>query len=250
MIILHIPHSSQHIPEEIRDQFLLSDRELKEENRRIVDHFTDELFNNKNLFKIVSPVSRLVCDVERFKDDEKEPMSKIGMGMIYTMALDGTKLRREMTDFEKDSIVEKYYDYPQSLMNRKVEEYLINKNKTLIIDCHSFPSEPFPYEEVIISPRPDICIGTDSFHTPEKLQIFVFEYFSKLGYSVSINHPFQGCYVPNGYYQKNEKVESIMIELNRSLYMDEGTCTKNNQFPKLKMEIDKLLEKIQSNLEY
>jgi N-formylglutamate amidohydrolase len=68
-------------------------------------------------------------------------------------------------------------------------------------------------------------------------------YFSGLGYSVSINAPYAGTYIPRGYSIRKKKtdiarasaakVESIMIEVNRSLYMDEKTGEKLPQFEKL-----------------
>ena len=39
----------------------------------------------------------------------------------------------------------------------------------LIIDGHSFPALPLPYELNQRAFRPDFCIGTDDFHTPEEL---------------------------------------------------------------------------------
>ncbi len=48
-------------------------------------------------------------------------------------------------------------------------EELKRKGKSLIIDCHSFPEKPFPYEEDQSLERPDICIGTDSYHSPQRL---------------------------------------------------------------------------------
>jgi len=43
-------------------------------------------------------------------------------------------------------------------------------NKVLIIDCHSFPKSPLPYELNQEKSRPEICIGTDNFHTSKKLK--------------------------------------------------------------------------------
>ena len=43
-MILHLPHASTLIPEDLRDEFLLSDEDLQEELNRITDHATDQIF--------------------------------------------------------------------------------------------------------------------------------------------------------------------------------------------------------------
>ena len=47
-------------------------------------------------------------------------------------------------------------------------------------------------------------------------------YFEELGLVVGINNPYAGTIVPLEYYQKNENVNSIMIEINRKLFMKDG----------------------------
>ena len=85
-IVLHLPHASTLIPENLRDDFLLSDQELQAELNRITDHATDRIFQQAfpEAKAIVFPVSRLVVDPERFSDDFQEPMSQVGMGVTYT----------------------------------------------------------------------------------------------------------------------------------------------------------------------
>lgn len=104
----------------------------------------------------------------------------------------------------------------------------------MIIDCHSFPSTPLPYEEDQNPDRPEICIGTDSFHTSSWLEEKVAMGFDRLGFSVEINRPFAGSIVPMRYFQKDSRVSSVMIELNRKLYMDEFIGKKNHRFDELK----------------
>ena len=85
-IVLHLSNASTFIPEDLRNDFMLSDEELREELNRITDHATDQIFQQafSEAKAIVFPVSRLVVDPERFSDDFQEPMSRVGMGVTYT----------------------------------------------------------------------------------------------------------------------------------------------------------------------
>ena len=74
--------------------------------------------------------------------------------------------------------------------------------------------------------RPDICIGTDAYHTPDSLTNLLKNNFEELGYSVKINSPFAGAIVPSFYHEKEPRVISVMIEVNRVLYMNEETFQK------------------------
>jgi N-formylglutamate deformylase len=50
-------------------------------------------------------------------------------------------------------------------LSRAVEDELNAQGLSLIVDCHSFPSTPLPYEMDQDPSRPDICIGVDHFHS-------------------------------------------------------------------------------------
>jgi N-formylglutamate deformylase len=58
---------------------------LNAELSPMTDVYTDELFpwTSVEAARPVFPVSRLVCDVERFPQDENELMADRGMGTIY-----------------------------------------------------------------------------------------------------------------------------------------------------------------------
>ena len=96
----------------------------------------------------------------------------------------------------------------------------------LILDLHSFPSTPLPFEFSQTFPRPDICVGTDDFHTSKALIEFTKNFFENQGLSVKLDDPFSGSIVPRRYYRKTPEVQSIMIEINRALYMDETSGKK------------------------
>lgn len=238
-ILLHIPHSSYFIPTEYAKLFLLSAKELKQEKILMTDSFTEELFDLP-FKKIVFPLSRLVCDVERFRNEKKEEMTKQGMWICYTKT-HNLKPLKIVDAIHKQEILDKYYDIHHCKFEKEVENILKANNKCLIIDCHSFPSKQLPYELYKEDSRPDICIGTDNFHTPFLIQEKVANSFKKLGYTVRINEPFKGTIVPLKYYHSKKEVQSIMIEINRSLYMNEKTGVKIISFQTLKQDIGKVL---------
>ena len=71
--------------------------------------------------------------------------------------------------------------------------------------------------------RPDICIGTDKFHTPTAVVDAFMAAFAVAGFSVALNTPFAGAIVPVEFYRTNPAVHSVMIEVNRVNFMDEWT---------------------------
>ena len=216
-LLIHIPHSSTVIPQEVKNSFVTKD--LKGEIFRMTDWYTDELFNQGNSM-IVFPISRLVCDVERFRDDKEEVMAKIGMGVSYTRCSDFSPLRT-VKKLEKHRVLKKYYDPHHGTLTEMVARKLKKYGHCCIIDGHSFPSNPLPYEENPRSKRLDFCIGTDSYHSSEKMVNTIVKNIQKAGYTVEINSPFSGSIVPMEFYRKNRRVQSVMIEINRGLYMDE-----------------------------
>ena len=59
---------------------------------------------------------------------------------------------------------------------------------------------------------------------------------------VNINHPFSGAVVPLAFYKKNPGVMSVMIEINRKLYMNEETGEINSGFTNTRNVIRRALE--------
>jgi N-formylglutamate amidohydrolase len=221
--VIHIPHASTHVPASARSSIALSEEELQHELLTMTDHFTDELFQvSENLAEAVTfPVSRLVVDPERFVNDSNEPMAAKGMGVIYTLTSSGQPLRKAPSMKERDDLLSMYY-FPHHLrLAQEVDAALARHDRCLIVDAHSFPARPLPYETDQHPDRCDICVGTDPFHTPQWLADFTVDAFRNRGYRVEVNRPFAGSLVPAKHYKRDNRVLSIMIEVNRSLYMDE-----------------------------
>ena len=237
-----MPHSSTYLPMHIRREILLDDNELESELQKMTDRYVDELA--QDLGDCVSLIkfqySRLVVDPERFRDERKEIMATVGMAAVYSSTSEGKPLRPFKED-EKELLLKTYYDpYHQEFENKTTE--IINEvDKCLIIDLHSFPSKPLPYELIKKTLRPDFCIGTDDYHTPIKLVRFAEKFFQEAGFSTKINEPFAGTFVPSQFYQNDKRVKSILLEINRSLYMDEKSGEKNSGFFKIRDLINEFI---------
>jgi len=173
-------------------------------------------------------------------------MSRVGMGAVYVSTCDGKPLRR-LSPEDREQLVRQYYDPYHEHIDAVTAGLLERYNRCLIVDLHSFPSKPFPYESDPNALRPNICIGTNDFHTPGPLAAFVEKYFSDADFSVAFNTPFGGTFVPGRFYQKDKRVSSIMIEIKRSLYMSEKSGDKLKGFNRIKGVMNRFVEELANN---
>lgn len=231
MMVLNIPHASIHIPYFNKFMNTYDDEILK-----ITDWVTDNLFDFHDISKVKAKFSRIYCDTERFSNDKDEEMSKVGRGFYYTKKDNGEPLR-EYNESDKQYVKYFYYDKHHRKLLKKVNDKLNQHDKCIIIDCHSFNDIPLETDLIKETPRPDICLGIDEYHTPKHLHQMFKVRFEELGLSVKLNNPYSGTLVPIKYYKKDNRVESIMIEINKKLYMD-GDNINTQKLLELKKMID------------
>jgi N-formylglutamate deformylase len=271
--ILHVPHSSADVPAEVRPQLLLEDDDLEHELRLMTDWHTDELFALPPDVAVTVrfPVSRLVVDVERFEDPEAERMEAVGMGAVYTKTSHGAPLRdKAVATREREALLARYYRPHHAALVAATEAALTAHGRCLIIDCHSFPSEPLPYElkasvdRWSAVHRPAVCIGTDTtlpphapfahpgMHTPPWLRERAAEACGEMlarwpggaETSIAFDRPFAGALVPLPYLGSDRRVLALMIELRRDLYMDEASGVPGATFPARATAVQDALRRI------
>jgi N-formylglutamate deformylase len=192
-------------------------------------------------------VSRVVVDSERFLDDAIEPMASRGMGAVYTATTDGARLRVGLRETERDELLARFYEPHHEMLEAATENVLSATGRCLIIDGHSFPSEPLPSDLNQEHPRPQVCIGTDPFHMPSKLASEAVERFRARGLTVAITRPYAGALVPARWYRRDKRVSALMVEVNRHLYMDEATGQKTRDFPTTSAAVQAVLESLMAD---
>jgi N-formylglutamate deformylase len=218
-LILHIPHASPRIPG--YGHYLLPKEAVDAEALHLADLYTDELFLPAHGDAVIqADFSRVYCDVERFDDDALEPMSKFGMGATYVRCDDGRPLRN-LSPSERDVIMQNGYYTHHERLTASVDSALASLGEARIVDCHSFPDKPLRCSLYQGDGKFDFNIGTDSFHTPPSWIEASVAFFADRGFRLGIDEPYAGSIAPIKHYQKDARVKSMMLEINRNLYMKE-----------------------------
>ena len=216
-IIMHMPHVSLKVPKRFYKGLIISKDLFNKYNLEMTDLGIDILFKDFKYKKIKSKYSRLYCDVERFKDDNLEIMSKYGEGVIYTNLYDGLLFHRHDNKYKNKVL--KYYDKYHKKLDIITKQLLKKDDKLLILDCHSFSDKMAShfFEE----PFPDICIGVEDNYYDEDILNIIINRINELGYTYKINYPYKGSLVPNCIYNGIIKgnVVSIMLEINKKIYL-------------------------------
>ena len=225
--IVHVPHSSTSIPDDVRAGLLLDDDALAEELGRMTDARTDELatlaVQNVSLrpWLFVNRLSRLVVDPERLPNAHEE-LYDVGMGAVYTRTSAGLSLRNVDEQAELELLRRFSTPYAEALADL-VDERLAATGRAVLVDLHSYPVKALPYERHQDARRPAVCLGVDVDHTPDALVERAARACSVIG-EVVVNEPFAGSYIPLRHFGRDNRVSSVMVDLRRDMYLrDDGS---------------------------
>jgi N-formylglutamate amidohydrolase len=228
-IVLNIPHSSQDFPEDSNLKWDDSTL-LRDSINRWTDFYTDKLFEptehtRDNVLQVIYPYSRFFCDVERLIGDDFENK---GQGIIYSTTDNGAK--RFLPLEEKQEIFTTYTAHIKALQDKL-------SNHSLLIDCHSFPSD--------LAPDVDICIGyNENWSKPDDETLsLIEEYLQGHGFRVVFNSPFCNSITPPSIFT----YKSIMIEVNKNIYMHENDLSERADMYKVHFRLVGLYEKLLLN---
>jgi len=116
----------------------------------------------------------------------------------------------------------------------------------ILVDCHSMPSTPMSPSAAA---RPDCVIG-DRFGASceTKVTRFVREAIAGLGYQVHLNRPYAGGYITEHYGRPQRGVHALQLEINRALYLNEGTLQPTAGFLVLENNLARLTARLFTEL--
>lgn len=218
-IVLNIPHSSI---EGITESTWPLGKLFFGQVRNWTDWYTDYLFGAD--LKEICPVrfnkSRFIVDVERLEDD---PLESAGQGIVYEMF---DNIGRKVSISDREAFMSEYHRHIQNLKT-------VLTDQSILIDCHSFPSTLSDIE---------VCIGFNNDWSKPDIEVIqlVADAFANVGYKVGINEPYSNSISPTCSFFYH----SLMIEINKSTYMDEVTLSLTDKAIEMKKTIEDVYTKI------
>jgi N-formylglutamate amidohydrolase len=153
------------------------------------------------------------------------------MGATYVQTCDGRPLRTLSPERRKE-LLDRYYWPHHHRLNEAAAERLARFGRCVILDAHSFPTGQLPTQVGFSAPL-EIGVGTQPGHTSPELRALAEDFFRAQGFVVGVDIPFSGAIVPNRFFGTEPRVQSLMIEVRRDLYMDESTSERHGGFARI-----------------
>jgi N-formylglutamate amidohydrolase len=243
-LFVHIPHDSSVIPPAELADYLISEEALLRELLRLTDWHTGDLYAEGVPPDDVvrAEISRLVVDVERFADDRLERCAAVGMGATYVRTCAGNPLRA-LSPARRAELLDRYYWPHHRRLDEAAAERLARFGRCVILDAHSFPTGQLPTQVGFSAPL-EIGIGTQAGHTSPELQALAEDFFRGHGFVVGVDIPFSGAIVPNRFFGAEPRVQSVMIEVRRDLYMDERSGERHEGFGRMQAVLTTFREEL------
>ncbi|MGV8938618.1 MAG: N-formylglutamate amidohydrolase [Allorhizobium sp.] len=166
-----------------------------------------------------------------------------GMGLTWRYAWGDTELHdRLLTVAEMEGRIETYWRPYHMALIALLDETHAEFGAFWHVNCHSMPAighalSPDPAGSV----RADIVIGDfDGASSEPDFVALVQEKMQGFGYTVSLNQPFRGAELVSAYSNPATGRNSIQIEVNRRLYMDEVTRERTSGHDELRRNLQGL----------
>lgn len=259
-LLISIPHSGERVPDETPWLKGLPETLLMCDVDRFVDRLYAPVIEKLKLPLVKTEWHRYAIDLNRFSDDvdadsvqgHPKPSGKFPRGLHWSITTKGEKLMPGPMPLElHNALVKKYFE-PFHEEMRKAFSFIRSAGAQVVyhIDAHSMPSVGTNEHRDPGERRADVVISDcEGRSCSEFFRDLVIESYKKAGFQVAYNWPYKGGRVTEAYGHPNQGQESIQIELNRALYMDEDSKQlSSTQLPGVQMHIEQAISAIYAAL--
>jgi N-formylglutamate amidohydrolase len=177
--------------------------------------------------------------------------AKVGKALVWRTLEDGRPIYLKKLSVEKvlQRIQGCHAPYHEAIQNLLNEAHL-RFGRVYHINCHSMRAVAGEQsEDRAGSARADFVLGDrDGTSCDPAFTEFVRAALAGMGYRVKVNDPYKGVELVRAYSNPQAGRHSLQIEINKRLYMDEGTLQKTVGFAGLQKDLSGLLAEIRAYL--
>jgi len=260
-VVFSSPHSGRDYPVDFIAGSVLSQRQLRSSE----DAFVDELFACAPRFGsplLSATLPRAYVDLNRDPDEldpsivegastaYNNPRIASGLGVIPRVVSEGRQIQNgKLTMRQAKARIEDYYHPYHQLLAELLEQAHLSFDLSLLIDCHSMPSDALQNTLVHGRERPDIVLGNRYGSSAGKDVFDVVEAgFENQGFVVGRNTPFAGGHITQKYGAPSKGQHVVQVEINRALYMDESRIEKHADFDSMQVRMSRVSQEICDNI--
>lgn len=143
--------------------------------------------------------------------------------------------------------IETYWRPYHQTLRQALDETFERFGRVYHVDCHSMPEWGDARWGDQGERRADFIVGTrDGTTAGSAFTELVVESLRASGYSVGVNDKFKGVELIRRYSDPAAGRESLQIEVNRGIYMDEAAITRNERFAGTKAAITRMIEDLEA----
>ena len=233
-LIVTIPHTGEELVEESTWLRNLPENILMYDVDRFADRLYKPALDQYQIPRVTTPYHRYVVDCNRWISDvdadsvegSHHPSGEYPTGLHWRQTTGGyILLKKPLTQQTHQKLVKKYYNCFFEDVDALFKQLKSKKaEKIYHLDIHSMPSKGTQVHRDPGKLRSDIVIGdiygkTSSPQWTEQVK----SAYQAQGFTVSLNTPYIGGTIIEKYGHLQQGHQSLMIEINRNLYMDENT---------------------------
>ncbi len=178
---------------------------------------------------------------------EASEKTKLGYGLIWRKLDDGSDIySRRLTAEEVQRRIDQVYRPYWRALTDEVKRLRQEFGLLIHFNCHSMPSRAtrasaLPHG----TPHADVVLGDRGGSTCAPWVIDALATaFQAHGLQVKRNDPYQGVEIVRAIGRPLERCHSVQIEINRALYMDEGTRERGPSYRQVEQLIHRVLQQV------
>ncbi len=256
-VVFGSPHSGRDYPAD----FLQDSQLTMAQIRSSEDAFVDELFSGATVFGapvLAASAPRAYVDLNRGADEldpavvegirlvGNNPRVSSGLGVIPRVVAEGQMIQSgKISMFDAHERMQRFYRPYHAQLKELLDTTLSAFGQVLLIDCHSMPHEALNHASGVFGQTPEVILG-DRFGSScdpnivDQIEMF----FASAGFRVARNSPFAGAHISQTYGRPSSNRFALQVEIDRSLYMDEATVTKSDNFTRLQARLTDVIRQI------